>query len=97
MIDAVQLDFHVTPTRVKKFLEVYRPIVPRAIEYGATGYSFYRVEEDSHHFVHISYWDDREKFDGYWYSLEMRAVREQLVGLHDHLLMPHWGTVIERA
>jgi quinol monooxygenase YgiN len=97
MTEAVQLDFHITPLRGERFVEVYRPIVPRALEFGAKGYAFYRADEDPYHFVHISYWDDRAKFNRYWQSPQMRAVREQLVGLHDHLLLPHWGALIERA
>jgi quinol monooxygenase YgiN len=97
MTEAVQLDFHVVPMRADRFVEVYRPIVPRAFEYGAMGYSFYRADEDPYHFVHLSYWDDRAKFKSYWSSKEMREVRVQLIGLHDHLLLPHWATIIERA
>ena len=47
--------------------------------------------------MHVSYWDERSAFDRYWLSAEMRATREQINGMHDHLLLPHWGAVLERA
>ena len=95
--EVVQLDFHVTPFRVERFYETYLPAVALVLEYGAQGYSFYRTDEDPSHFVHISYWDDRKKFDRYWMSREMRAIRTAIVGMHDHLLLPHYGAVLERA
>jgi quinol monooxygenase YgiN len=97
MSEIVQIDFHITPFREKRFFEAYRPAVPGALEYGATGYSFYRSKEDPGHFVHISYWDDRADFDRYWMSREMRQVRRNIIGLHDHLLLPHYGDLFERA
>ncbi len=95
--EVVQLDFHVTPLRVERFVDIYRPAVPLVLEYGAQGYSFYRVEDDPSHFVHVSYWDDRAKFDRYWMSREMRDIRTRINGMHDHLLLPHYGAVLERA
>jgi quinol monooxygenase YgiN len=97
LTETVQLDFHIVPFRAKRFAEVYRPAVVRALEYGAKGYSFYVHEDDSSHFVHVSYWDERSAFDRYWLSAEMRATKERISGLHDHLLLPHWGAVLERA
>jgi len=95
--EVVQLDFHVTPMRAERFVDAYRPAVPLAAEYGAKGYSFYRTDEDPSHFVHVSFWDDRAQFDRYWMSREMRSIRTKIVGLHDHLLLPHYGDVLERA
>jgi quinol monooxygenase YgiN len=95
--EVVQLDFHITPLRVERFVDAYRPAVQLALEYGARGYSFYRFDEDPSHFAHVSYWDDRKKFDRYWMSREMRDIRTKIVGMHDHLLLPHYGAVLDRA
>jgi quinol monooxygenase YgiN len=97
MSEIVQLDFHITPFREKRFVEAYRPAVTRAVEFGAKGYSFYRAEEDPGHFVHISYWDTRKDFDRYWMSRDMKEIRTAIIGLHDHLLLPHYGNLLERA
>jgi len=95
--EVVQLDFHLTPFRAERFVNAYRPAVPLVLEYGAKGYSFYRTDEDPDHFMHLSYWDDRKQFDHYWMSREMRDIRRQIIGFHDHLLLPHYGSVLERA
>jgi quinol monooxygenase YgiN len=94
--EALQIDWHATPMRAERFLERYLPAVSRVLAYGASGYVLLRLEEDSHHFVHISYWEDRADFDRYWFSHEMRAVRESLAGLHEQPVLPHWNAVLER-
>ena len=44
---AMQVDFHTTPLRANKFLELYRPAISRVLAYGAKGYLLKgaRVEE----------------------------------------------------
>ena len=38
-MDAVQLDYEVTPFRAQKFFDLYRPAVKRPLDYGATATS----------------------------------------------------------
>jgi antibiotic biosynthesis monooxygenase len=97
VIDAVQLDYVVTPFRAQRFYELYRPAIPRPLTYGASGYLFYRSEDDSDHFVHMSFWDDRAGFERWWFSREMQEIRVAVAGLHGQPLLPHWHTVIERS
>ena len=93
----MQVDYHTTPLRAKRFLELYRPAVARVLAYGATGYLFYHEAEDPDHFVHVSFWDDSSGFDRYWYSREMQEIREKVAGLHGQPVLPHEAVVIERA
>ena len=97
LIEAVQLDYVVTPFRAQRFVDLYRPAIARPLSYGATSYLFYRSEEDPDHFVHMSFWEDRTGFERWWFSREMQQVRVAVVGLHDQPLLPHWHTVLERA
>jgi heme-degrading monooxygenase HmoA len=97
LMDAVQLEYSVTPFRAQRFVDRYRPAIARPLSYGARGYVFYRSEDDSDHFVHMSFWDDRADFDRWWFSHEMVAVRTAIVGLHDQPLLPHWNTVLEQG
>jgi heme-degrading monooxygenase HmoA len=97
LMDAVQLDYIVTPFRAQRFVDRYRPAISRPLSYGARGYLFYRSEDDSDHFVHLCFWDDRADFDRWWFSREMVAVRTAIIGLHDQPLLPHWHTVLEQA
>ena len=94
-MDMVQLDFHVTPFRARRFAELYRPAVARVLAYGAKGYMFYRSEDDSDHFVHASLWEDRADFQRYWFSREMQEMRERVAGLHGQPLLPAWSGVID--
>ena len=96
-LEAVQLDYIVTPFRAQRFVDLYRPAIARPRTYGATGYLFYRSEEDSDHFVHLVFWEDRSAFDRWWLSREMTAIRTAIVGLHDQPMLPHWHTVLERG
>jgi hypothetical protein len=97
LMDAVQLDYIVTPFRAQRFVDLYRPAIARVLSYGAGGYLFYRSEDDSAHFVHMSFWEDRAGFDRWWYSREMQEIRVAVAGLHGQPLLPHWHTLLERA
>ena len=97
LMDAVQLDYIVTPFRDQRFVDLYRPAIARPRTYGASGYLFLRAEEDSSHFVHISFWEDRADFDRWWFSREMQEVRVAVAGLHGQPVLPHWHTVLERG
>jgi quinol monooxygenase YgiN len=96
-MEALQIDFHATPFRAERFLELYSPAVARVLAYGANGYVFYRSEDDPDYFVHLSFWDDRSDFDRYWFSREMQEVRERTAGLHGQPVLPHWGLVVARS
>jgi heme-degrading monooxygenase HmoA len=97
LMDAVQLDYIVTPFRAQRFVDLYRSAIARPRTYGASGYLFYRSEEDSAHFVHMSFWEDRADFDRWWFSREMSDIRAATIGLYDQPLLPHWYTVLEQA
>jgi quinol monooxygenase YgiN len=97
LMDAVQIDWHTTPLRAERFLEKYGPAVSRVLAYGSKGYLFYRSEDDSQHFVHISLWEDRNNFERYWFSREMQEVRQSIAGWVEQPVLPHWNVVVERA
>jgi heme-degrading monooxygenase HmoA len=97
LMEAVQLDYIVTPFRAQRFVDRYRPAIARPLSYGASSYLFYRSEEDSDHFVHMSFWEDRAGFDRWWFSREMTDVRAATIGLYDQPLLPHWHTIVDRG
>jgi len=96
-MDSAQLDYALTPFRAQKFVDLYRPAIRRPLSYGAHGFLFYRSEEDSDHFVHMSFWEDRADFQRWWFSQEMQDVRVAISGLHGQPLLPKWNTVLERG
>ncbi|HZO60662.1 MAG TPA: antibiotic biosynthesis monooxygenase [Solirubrobacterales bacterium] len=97
LMDLVQLDFALTPFRAQKFVDLYRPAIQRPLSYGATGYLFYRSEDDADHFVHISFWEDRAGFQRWWFSQEMQDIRVAIAGLHGQPLLPKWSTLLEQG
>jgi hypothetical protein len=97
LMDAVQLDYAVTPFRANKFYELYYPAIKRPLTYGATGYLFYRSEDDPDHFVHYILWEDRAGFQRWWFSQEMQDLRGAISGLHGQPLLPKWNTVLEQG
>ena len=96
VIDAIQIDYHVTPFRAERFYELYYPAIRRPLTYGATQILFYRSEEDSDHFVHMIMWEDRAGFGRWWYSAEMQEIRVAVSGLHGQPLLPKWNTILEQ-
>ena len=97
MIEMAHIDWHLTPFRAQKFASIYRPIVPRVLAFGALGYSFYRSEEDSDHFVHSSLWEDREGFNRFWMSREMQEMRVKVIGLYEQPVIPSWAMIIDQG
>jgi quinol monooxygenase YgiN len=97
MIEMVMIDYHLTPFRAERFASLYRPVVPRVLVYGAKGYSFYRSEDDSDHFVHTSLWENRADFQRYWASREMQETRQKTLGLYEQPVVPGWATILDRG
>jgi hypothetical protein len=97
LMDAVQLDYAVTPFRAQRFVDLYRPAIKRPLSYGATGFLFYRGEEDADHFVHLILWEDRAGFQRWWLSPEMQEIRVAISGLHGQPLLPEWHTILEQG
>jgi quinol monooxygenase YgiN len=97
MIEMVQIDYHLTPFRAERFAALYRPIVPRVMAYGATGYVFYRSEDDSDHFIHSSLWEHRADFQRFWISREMQEMRQKVEGLYEQPVIPGWATILDRG
>src|SRR3954447_25178082 len=97
MIEMVNIDFQVTPFRADRFYSLYRPVVPRVLAYGAKGYTFYRSEEDSDHFVHASLWEDRADFQRFWLSREMQETRNRVMEYYEQPVVPGWATILDRG
>jgi quinol monooxygenase YgiN len=96
-LEVMTIEFQSTPFRAERFRALYEPAVSRVLAYGASGYVFYRSEDDPDHFVHVSFWEDRHDFDRYWFSHEMQGVRQDVAGLHAQPVLPHWGILVDRG
>jgi hypothetical protein len=95
MAEVCYIDWHVTPFRVDRFLEVWRPAAGRAPAFGAISRSLTRNIEDPLHVRQAAVWKSREDFERYWYSEEISAAREQLINYYSIPILPVWHSLVE--
>jgi hypothetical protein len=88
------IDWHVTPFRADRWLELWEPAAARALAFGATSWSLTRAIDDPLHFTQTSAWDRREDFERYWYSNEIAALRELVTNYHHIPVAPAWHAVV---
>ena len=91
------IDWHVTPFRADRWIEIWRPALDRALAYGASTSYIGRNEDDPLHFRQVSIWDDRDAFERYWYSEEISSLREAALSLYHKPLLPTWHNVVADA
>jgi hypothetical protein len=95
MAEVCYIDWHVTPFRADRFIEVWRPAAGRAMAFGAKSWSLTRNTEDPLHVRQAALWERREDFERYWYSEEISAAREQLINYYSIPILPVWHSLVE--
>ena len=88
------VDLHATPFKGDEFGALWRPHAARALDFGATAYSFVRSEDDPLHFTFSSDWPNPDDFDDYWYGDKLSQAREEASGLVQVPILPAWVKVI---
>lgn len=94
MAEVCTIDWHVTPLRADRWLDVWEPVVAKCAAFGARSWSLIRSTEDPLKFQQTMVWESRADFERYWYSEEVRQAREQTIGFYDILLLPEWHTLL---
>lgn len=94
MAEVCTLDWHITPLRADRWLDLWEPAAAKMPAYGAKSWSLIRSIEDPLLFRQTSVWESRADFERYWYSDEIEAVRAQIIDLYDLPLLPSWHTLI---
>ena len=94
MAEVCYIEWHVTPWRADRFLEVWRPEAARVMAFGARSWSLTRNTDDPLHIRQMAVWDSREDFERYWYSEEIAAARERLVTYYTIPLAPTWHVLV---
>jgi quinol monooxygenase YgiN len=94
MSEVCYIEWHVTPFRADRFLEVWRPQAARAMAFGARSWSLTRNTDDPLHIRQAGVWDNREDFERYWYSEEIASARERLVNYYSLPLAPTWHVLV---
>jgi hypothetical protein len=93
--EVIYIEWHVTPFRADRFLEIWRPAAARALAFGATTWSLTRNIEDPLHIRQSATWERREDFERYWYSEEIAEARAEASGLFQVPVLPIWLRAVD--
>jgi heme-degrading monooxygenase HmoA len=94
MAEVCTLDWHVTPFRADRWLDLWESAAARMPAFGAKSWSLTRSIDDPLHFQQTSVWESRADFERYWYSDEIEKARAAVIDLHDLPLTPSWHTLV---
>lgn len=91
------IDWHTHPFRSDRWLETWRPALDRALAFGASSCYLTRSIDDPLLFRQVSVWDNKEDFERYWASDEIRTLRETALSYFNKPLLPAWHSVAGEA
>lgn len=91
------IDWHVTPFRADRWLEIWRPALDRALAFGASTCFLSRSGDDPLHFRQVSTWERMEDFERYWASDEIGALREAALSYYHKPVGPVWHRLTAEA
>jgi heme-degrading monooxygenase HmoA len=94
LMEVCRLDWHISPFRADRFLDTWEAAAAKATAYGCKSWSLTRAQDDPQAFQQTMAWDSHGDFERYWYSDEIAAAREKIIGLYVIPLLPTWHTVV---
>ena len=94
MAEVCTLDWHVTPFRADRFLDLWEAAAAKAPAYGAKSWSLIRSTDDPLALRQTMVWESRADFERYWYSDEIAQARAAIIDLYDIPLLPAWHTLV---
>ena len=94
MAEVCHIDWHVTPFRAERWLELWEPVAARMPAFGAKSWTLSRSIDDPLAFRQSAVWESRDDFERYWYSEETEAARAKIIDLYAKPLLPTWHTLI---
>lgn len=94
MAEVCTLDWHISPLRADRFLDLWEPAAARMPAFGATSWSLTRSTEDTNYFQQTSVWEKRSDFERYWYSEEIERARTSIIDIYDKPLLPVWHILV---
>ena len=94
MAEVCTLDWHISPFRADRFLDLWEPSAAKAPAYGAKSWSLTRSTDDPLAFRQTMIWEKRSDFERYWYSEEIEQARAAIIDLYDIPLLPAWHFLV---
>ena len=84
----MEITWIATPFRGDKFEAAWAPVAAAVLDYGASGYAFYRSGDDPLKFKQLAFVPDKLTWERYWYSEEVAEVRTEVGGYFHLPLVP---------
>jgi hypothetical protein len=94
MAEVCTLDWHISPFRADRFLDLWEPMAAKAPAYGAKSWSLTRSTDDPLSFRQTMVWESRSDFERYWYAEEIEHARASIIDLYDIPLLPAWHILV---
>ena len=88
------MDWHITPLRADRWLDLWEPAAAKMPAYGAKSWSLIRSTDDPLLFRQTSIWESRSDFERYWYAEEIGHARAAIIDLYDIPLLPTWHILV---
>ena len=85
---AVLVPWVANPFRGDKFEAAWLPAAEAALDFGASGWAFFRSKEGLLDFAQWAFFSTKLDFERYWYSEEISLAREQASGLYQVPVLP---------
>jgi hypothetical protein len=93
-MEVCTLDWHITPLRADRWLDLWEPSAAKMPAYGAKSWSLIRSTDDPLLFRQTSIWERRSDFERYWYADEISHARAAIIDLYDIPLLPTWHILV---
>jgi len=88
---AVYVKWIANPLQGDRFEEVWLPAAEAVLDYGATGWAFFRAKDGMLDFAQWAFLPTKEQWESYWYSDEIGEVRAKAVGMFQVPILPtYW-------
>ena len=85
---AIMVPWVANPFRGDKFEASWTPAAEAALDYGATGWAFFRSQEGGLDFMQFAFFPDKGMWEQYWYSEEVSDARVKASGLYQVPILP---------
>ena len=90
----VEIRWAINPFRGDAFEEAWLPVAEAALDYGATGWAFYRAKDGLLDFIQHAVFPAKLDFERYWYSEEVAEARALSSGHYQVPILPTYHTIV---
>jgi len=91
------IEWHVTPFRRDRFIEIWRPALDRALAFGAQAATLTRNEDDTLHLRQMTIWNSRADHERWWFSEEISTLRREAFKYYHKPVDAHWHQPVADA